>query len=198
MNEMLNLKVGELNLSDDTTKWLKSRGVKDFRDILCMRLIDIKKSGNLSDVNRKELISFVHQEGFRFIGDEKDSNLAINQLYVGDLHIPLNMIKALIRQNFIKVEDVKSASYEELIALPGINVKNIQILMDRINQVDIVKKEPSLEEQEYERLLKKKMNVTKRINSAMRTVERLEQENLELNELINQAKERLKHVKVKK
>lgn len=37
----------------DTKKWLKSRGVQTFRDIICMQSKDILKAGNLRDTNRK-------------------------------------------------------------------------------------------------------------------------------------------------
>lgn len=53
MKGILDVNINEFNLSRDTKKWLKSRGVQTFRDIICMQSKDILKTGNLRDTNRK-------------------------------------------------------------------------------------------------------------------------------------------------
>lgn len=129
MEEILDVKINELSLTYDTTKWLKSRGVKNFRDIICMKLSDIKRAGNLSNENRQELISFVHKFGYRFIKDEKDENLSQDELCVGDLELPLGITKGFINEGIIRVNDLKNITREQLLTLPKINEQNINKIM---------------------------------------------------------------------
>lgn len=198
MEEILGIKINELGLSYDTTKWLKSRGVKTFRDILCMKLGDVKKAGNLPEMNRKELISFVHKIGFRFIKDEKDTTLSQDELCVGDLELPLGITKIFINEGIIRVNNLKNMTREQLLALPKINEQNINEIMMQIGKADSIVEEILPEQLAYEKLIKEKKIVVRKLNKALNVVQKLEKENTEIDRLLIEAKEQLNKVKVKK
>lgn len=195
MKGILDVNINEFNLSKDTKKWLKSRGVQTFRDIICMQSKDILKASNLRDTNRKELIFFVHKNGFRLIKENIKGPLTEEDLCVGDLSLPLPTIKSLIRNNIIKVEDLKKISYEELLTFPYINEEIIKEISIEIGEA---KDQPTQEEKIYEKLLSEKIHLVRKLNNAMKLVERLKQENEEIDYSLQQARERLTNVKVKK
>lgn len=163
MKEILDVNINELNLSKDTKKWLKSRGVQTFRDIICMQSKDVVKAGNLRDTNRKELIFFVHKNGFRLIKEKTEEPLAKEDLCVGDLSLPLKTTKSLIRNNIIKVEELEKISYEELLTFPCVNEEIVKEILSKIEKMDKVKEEPTEEEIIYEQLLSKKDKFSKKI-----------------------------------
>lgn len=198
MKEILDKKVKELRLSESTKKWLKSRGVQSFKDIICMSEKDIKKASNLSEDSRKELTSFVHRNGFRFIHEKIDETLTKEEMFVGDLDIPVGTIRVLINHDFIQVNDLMKISRDTLIAIPKISEKFADAIILQINEPDPIIEEPTEEELAYRELMKRKDDIVARLKNATALVERLEKENNRIDQLVMKAEASIQDGKGKK